>query len=83
MSVRPQQQPDSQFINNLLSANFQMMEGLGEPVLKPFLQVSTHCVSVIASRPSLEIASARRLDEGRFHFFAGVPHGMSKTVTLH
>lgn len=41
MSVRPGKQPDSQFINNLLSSNFQQMEKLGEPVLKPFLQVKT------------------------------------------
>ena len=40
MSVRPGRQPDPQFINTLLSANFEQMEELGEPVLKPFLQVS-------------------------------------------
>ena len=39
MSVRPGKQPDAQFINNLLSANFQEMEKLGNSVLKPFLQV--------------------------------------------
>lgn len=39
MSVRPGKQPDSQFINHLLSANFQEMEKLGNSVLKPFLQV--------------------------------------------
>lgn len=52
MSVRPQQQPDSQFINNLLSANFQMMEGLGEPVLKPFLQASTRSPCVCECFPT-------------------------------
>ena len=40
MSVRPGKQPDPQFINTLLSANFEQMEKLGEPVLKPFLQVN-------------------------------------------
>ena len=40
MSVRPGRQPRPAFINTLLSQNFEMMERLGDPVLKPFLQVS-------------------------------------------
>lgn len=50
MSVRPGKQPDPQFINTLLSANFKEMEQLGEPVLKPFLQVLS--LPVINALPS-------------------------------
>lgn len=39
MSVRPGRQPQPDFINTLLAGNFRTMERLGEPVLKPFLQV--------------------------------------------
>eukprot|EP00873_Tetraselmis_striata_P045663 jgi/Tetstr1/465927/TSEL_010541.t1 len=38
MSVRPGETPDAQFINKLLSTNFDVMQGLGESTLKPFLQ---------------------------------------------
>lgn len=43
MSVRPGETPDAQFINKLLSTNFDVMQGLGESTLKPFLQVCSHC----------------------------------------
>lgn len=48
MSVRPGRAPDPQFINTLLSENFEAMEKLGNPVLKPFLQVPS-CPHVLAS----------------------------------
>jgi hypothetical protein len=37
MSVQPDINPSPDFINNLLSINFQCME-LGDPVIRPFLQ---------------------------------------------
>ena len=44
MSVRPGEKLNPDFINTLLSGNFEQMEKLGDPVLKPFLQVSTKTV---------------------------------------
>jgi flavin-dependent dehydrogenase len=38
MSVSLGENPDRNFINELMTTNFKVMEGLGEPVLKPFLQ---------------------------------------------
>lgn len=38
MSVRLDINPSPDFINNLLSINFQCMEKLGDPVIRPFLQ---------------------------------------------
>lgn len=38
MSARVGSEPPPQFINELLATNFAAMEGLGDPVLKPFLQ---------------------------------------------
>jgi hypothetical protein len=38
MSVQPDINPSPDFINNLLSINFQCMEKLGDPVIRPFLQ---------------------------------------------
>ncbi|CAK0769871.1 hypothetical protein CVIRNUC_003711 [Coccomyxa viridis] len=38
MSVRPGEQPNPDFINQLLARNFAAMQRLGDPVLKPFLQ---------------------------------------------
>lgn len=48
MSVRPGKQPKPHFINSLLSQNFQMMENLGDPVMKPFLQV--YCFAQLSSK---------------------------------
>lgn len=39
MSVRPGHAPAPNFINRLLGQNFAAMERMGDPVLKPFLQV--------------------------------------------
>jgi hypothetical protein len=46
MSVRRGESPPPNMINRMLSGNFQAMEGLGDPVLKPFLQAS--CRPVLA-----------------------------------
>lgn len=40
MSVRPGEDLRPDFINRLLSQNFEAMQSSGDPVLKPFLQVS-------------------------------------------
>lgn len=39
MSVRPGHPPAADFINRLLGQNFAAMQRMGDPVLKPFLQV--------------------------------------------
>ena len=39
MSVRPGAPPAADFINRLLGQNFAAMERMGDPVLRPFLQV--------------------------------------------
>ena len=39
MSARPEAPPAADFVNRLLGANFAAMERMGDPVLKPFLQV--------------------------------------------
>lgn len=38
MSVRQGERPASDFVNTLLSNNFEAMEKMGDAVLKPFLQ---------------------------------------------
>ncbi len=39
MSVRQEQRPAPNMINRMLSGNFKAMQGLGDQVMKPFLQV--------------------------------------------
>ena len=39
MSVRRGDAPPPQLINRMLAGNFKAMEALGEPVMRPFLQV--------------------------------------------
>ncbi len=39
MSARPGAPPAASFVNRLLGANFAAMQRMGDPVLKPFLQV--------------------------------------------
>ena len=39
MSARPGAPPAPSFVNRLLGANFAAMQRMGDPVLKPFLQV--------------------------------------------
>ena len=38
MSIRKGQRPSPAFVNRLLGSSFASMQGLGDPVLRPFLQ---------------------------------------------
>ena len=42
MSARPGAPPAPGFVNQLLGANFAAMQRMGDPVLKPFLQVHAY-----------------------------------------
>ncbi|KAG8364574.1 hypothetical protein BUALT_Bualt18G0011500 [Buddleja alternifolia] len=45
MSAKKHSNVSPTFINELLYANFESMQKLGDPVLRPFLQVNLYCLS--------------------------------------
>ncbi|KAF5842874.1 hypothetical protein DUNSADRAFT_4333 [Dunaliella salina] len=60
MSLRPDQDTPPDLINRMLGGNFQIMESMGDPVLKPFLQ------DVMQFRPLVSTIGRQMVEDPAF-----------------